>query len=83
MMDIDSTMDKGSMSLVESYLLRSIPDLGQHSIISITVVCGDQFSCEHLVSVSDAFSPLSLLHMLTVTFNRFPIYMIMIPICLI
>jgi hypothetical protein len=80
-MDIDLTTVKGSMSLVE--LLRSIPDLGQHSIISITVVCGDRFSCKRLVSVSDVFSPLSLLHMLTVTFNRFLIYMMMIPICLI
>jgi hypothetical protein len=80
-MDIDLTTVKGSMSLVE--LLRSIPDLGQHSIIYITVVCGDRFSYERLVSVSDVFSPLSLLHMLTVTFNRFLIYMMMIPICLI
>ncbi|KIM72972.1 hypothetical protein PILCRDRAFT_15634 [Piloderma croceum F 1598] len=54
-MDFDSTTVKGSMSLAESYLLRSIPDLGQHSIISITVVCGDLFSCERLVSVSDIY----------------------------
>jgi len=64
-MDIDPTTVKGNMSLVEPYLLRGISDLGKHSI---TVVCGDRLSWERLVSVSDAFSPLSLLHMLTATF---------------
>jgi hypothetical protein len=68
-MDTDSTTVKGSMSLVEPYLLRSISDPGQHSIISITVVCGDRLSWERLVSVSNAFSPLSLLHMLIVIFS--------------
>jgi hypothetical protein len=68
-MDIDSTTVKGSMSLVEPYFLRSISDLSQYSITSVTVVCGDRLSCERLVSVSNAFSPLSLLHMLIVIFS--------------